>query len=92
MLNIERREKTEFSFSYKSPRPGGASWCGAHDMVGNVYQWTSDRQLLGGSFRTPLHMLADSVLRDHAADTVPAGTQNDVGFRVALSAAGDTRD
>ena len=26
--------------------PGGASWCGAEDLVGNVYTWTRSRFMI----------------------------------------------
>jgi formylglycine-generating enzyme required for sulfatase activity len=65
-------------------RPLGASWCGAHDMAGNVWEWNEDRTALGGSFRTDLE-------NGHPIfNGAPMGWQpearDDVGFRVALSA------
>ncbi len=32
-------------------RPAGASWCGAQDMFGNVWEIVAENVMLGGSFR-----------------------------------------
>lgn len=66
----------------KPAHPLGASWCGAHDLAGNVWEWTSEGGQWGGSFRTtwwPEAGLGPRA-REHLS---PA---DDVGFRVALSA------
>lgn len=60
-------------------RPLGASWCGAHDMFGNVWELTQDGRVAGGSFR--IHHLHNRI---EPGQATPA---DDVGFRVALSAA-----
>lgn len=59
-------------------RPEGRSWCGAHDMAGNVYELTDDGLAHGGSFRTDLRELTvTGPVRE------PRAT---VGSRVALTA------
>lgn len=71
-------------------RPLGASWCGAQDMAGNVWEWIdrADGCAIGGSFRASADGLADFVgaawLTPTVADRGLAG--DDVGFRVALDA------
>ena len=74
-------------------RPLGASWGGAQDMAGNVWEWVSDGGVsdgvaLGGSFRTefgssPFH----NTRAAQAAQDI--NRRDDVGFRVALSIAGE---
>lgn len=60
-------------------RPQGISWCGAHDMIGNVCQIT-DGYPMGFSFKdTPDAWLRCGRIGPNGAD--------DVGFRVALSGA-----
>lgn len=64
--------------------PAGASWVGALDLAGNVWEWTavadnsdSTALLRGGSWSAN-HWL----LRTTAQDTVPRSTANDnIGFR-----------
>jgi len=68
-------------------RPLGASWCGVHDMAGNVWEMTSGR-MFGGSFRTAE---SPSALQDSLSGALiqgaPVGAPCDhVGFRIALSA------
>jgi formylglycine-generating enzyme required for sulfatase activity len=76
-------------------RPLGASWCGAHDLCGNVWEMTSGRTggryglMLGGSFRSiddePFQ--GEEGLRKSLTWGGPIGEPSDeVGFRVALSA------
>lgn len=84
-------------------RPLGASWCGAHDLAGNVYELTDGGEALGGSFRTePMEAFPERRRRDgmtaleaHFPDGRVEGVplrylipepQDDLGFRVALSA------
>lgn len=59
-------------------RPLGASWCGAQDMAGNVYELTDERLAYGGSFRTDM--------RETTVTGPVSNSRDDVGFRVALSA------
>lgn len=82
---------------FRPARPDGASPCGAHDMVGHVFQWVAPTlaekllaeklgevagTALGGSFDgAPPPSPASSVYR-----AMPECTADDVGFRVALSA------
>lgn len=40
-------------------RPDGKAWCGAYDMLGNVWEFTSEGEALGGSFRSS----SDELLR-----------------------------
>ncbi len=70
-------------------RAGGASWCGAQDMAGNVWEWRSDGSALGGSFRTEggpqLHQPISRRLAE--VNGLPwSGSRDDIGFRVAISA------
>lgn len=47
------------------PRPKGASWCGAHDMAGNVFEWTDGGVPFGGSFGTqPMEPMPQRSRRD----------------------------
>lgn len=73
-------------------RPLGASWCGAHDMAGNVWEWNADRSALGGSFRTVLESGVPFTTGGHPIfDGSPMGwapeARDDVGFRLAVSGA-----
>lgn len=75
-------------------RPTGASWCGAHDMAGNVWEWRADGSALGGSFRTEYGpqlvetlAISDRLCRTNGL-TMP-GARDDIGFRVAISAVED---
>jgi formylglycine-generating enzyme required for sulfatase activity len=72
-------------------RPGGASWVGALDLSGNVFEWTADcyapPALVEGDFRT-LRGGSYAYEADHtraaARDGVPPDTSLDVlGFRCA---------
>ena len=66
----------------KPARPSGASWCGAHDMAGNVGEWTSEGHVYGGSFRD-----ADVGVDAYGLSDITVVTRgDDMGFRVALSA------
>lgn len=72
-------------------RPDGASWCGAHDMAGNVWEWRSDVSALGGSFRTECGPQLDMPISERLAtangfDWRPNFSRDDIGFRVAISA------
>ncbi len=74
-------------------RPAGASWCGAHDMAGNCWEWRSGGTAMGGSFRTEYGAQLDENLRLGRALYENNGitwndelTRDDLGFRVALSA------
>ena len=66
-------------------RPAGASWCGAHDMAGNVREWTTgsgvgeDWKIVSGSFRSadPMNPYSTAAIN---------GPDDATGFRVALSA------
>lgn len=71
--------------TYAPARPLGASWCGAHDMCGNVWEWTSDRTALGGSFRTNLGEAGGTIFNGAPHGWEPEA-RDDIGFRVALSA------
>lgn len=63
-------------------RPKGASWCGAHDLCGNVWERVAEPdRLCGGSFNSTAETLARSILQP-----ISSAAQNAVGFRVALSA------
>lgn len=64
-------------------RPLGASWCGAQDMAGNVWELTTEGGQWGGSF----HWAEIDMSRNHANYYAARdGRWDDVGFRVALSA------
>lgn len=64
-------------------RPLGASWCGAHDMAGNVWEWAEDGRRFGGSFRSDL----SDGLPFRFTENGELQPADDVGFRVALSGA-----
>lgn len=75
-------------------RPAGASWCGAQDMGGNVWEWRSDGSALGGSFRSEGGPRLDEMLSISEglcrANGFPMPElRDDIGFRVALSVAKD---
>jgi serine/threonine-protein kinase len=43
--NDWRDTSVDDGYAYHAPvgsYPGGVSWCGAHDMAGNVWEWTQD--------------------------------------------------
>lgn len=64
-------------------RPRGASWCGAHDMCGNVWERVAESdRIFGGSFLSRADTLARSITRP-----INSAPSNAVGFRVALSGA-----
>lgn len=68
-------------------RSAGASWCGAHDMAGNVYELDNTGQIWGGCFRS--HWMPDAGLESRN-DGEPSLPDVGVGFRVALSAPAST--
>jgi len=63
-------------------RPGSRSWRNTYDMAGNVFELVEGSLALGGSFRSP-------TMEGWPRITGPLleRTQDDVGFRVAISAA-----
>lgn len=71
-------------------RPLGASWCGAHDMCGNVFEMVSSGLAFGGSFRSsdlfgwPRN--TGPIRSDWETNPLASRGRDDVGFRVALSA------
>ncbi len=66
-------------------RPAGASWCGAHDMVGNVEHWVAESAHVGFSYASSGNK--PWVLPRSLYDRVDVDDSfSDVGFRVALSA------
>jgi formylglycine-generating enzyme required for sulfatase activity len=66
--------------------PAGASWCGALDLAGNVFEWTADGAVRGGSYLSgPADLRCSSRLPMH-----PAARDPYVGFRmVAVEPAAD---
>lgn len=68
-------------------RPLGASWCGAQDMAGNVWEMLADddgsgiRLHIGGSFRSS----ASDLSSDLTPRAIYGAPYDSVGFRVALS-------
>jgi hypothetical protein len=46
-------------------RPESKSWCGAYDMIGNVWELSSDSEAHGGSFRSTADQLIGSRRRPH---------------------------
>jgi hypothetical protein len=77
-------------------RPAGASWCGAHDMAGNVFELVESGLAFGGSFRSPDMTGWPRNTGPLEGRTRPDGrrgldsSRDDVGFRVALSAVSPT--
>jgi len=90
---------------YKDTSPAGhyindASWCGAHDLGGNVWEWVADRYLYYGTGREvspgsrvlrggSWHLGPDSARcanRDHHP---PDTTHVSIGFRCAMDVADD---
>lgn len=68
-------------------RPAGRSWCGAHDVVGNVEQWCAGGGVLGFSYSSSSNSTW-ALPRRHDDGPVDIGDSfSDVGFRVALDAA-----
>lgn len=78
-------------------RPLGASWCGAHDMAGNVWEFVEGLGVpaaCGGSFRGDERSLCATwapqnlnlFSRRYGETPTEIGIRDDVGFRVALSA------
>ncbi len=76
-------------------RPTGASWCGAHDMLGNVWQLverepesptrspgTTRTLALGASWKSDHGSLMASLQSNYYG----LGASDDIGFRAALSA------
>ena len=84
-------------------RPLGASWCGAHDLAGNVHEWVITGQerpqrsprlgrddtfftAIGGSFRDSLAGEWPYGIDHRGREFMRNHGEDDVGFRVALSA------
>lgn len=69
-------------------RFGGASWCGAHDMVGQVYEWLVGEPSVGGAPSQSGFVGGfgyrgrDDAFRTHMVQEA----YDDHGFRIALSA------
>jgi hypothetical protein len=77
-------------------RPKGASWCGAHDIAGNVWELVdpfgpAPAVAMGGSFRSPESELGatwapSGALFSQRGRAWQVTPRDDVGFRVALDA------
>ena len=64
--------------------PAGAAPCGALDLAGNIYEWTADGAVRGGSYLSgPGELLCSARLPVH-----PAARDTYIGFRVVDEADG----
>lgn len=79
-------------------RPDGKSWCGAHDMAGNVWEWRSDHSALGGGWRIESGgpqldwdmALSQRYFENNRFPWRHDFSRDDIGFRVAISTEGAT--